>query len=54
MENKDVQQFYDVLSKYFNLDIIDNNKSKTIDHLTFFEENIFYKTNCLCYKFSLI
>ena len=23
MENKDVQQFYDVLSKYFNLEIID-------------------------------
>ena len=40
MENKDVQQFYDVLSKYFNLEIIDNNKSKTIDHLTFFEENM--------------
>ena len=40
MENKDVQQFYDVLSKYFNLEIIDNNKSETIDHLTFFEENI--------------
>ena len=40
MENKDVQQFYDVLSKYFNLEIIDNNKSETIDHLTFFEENM--------------
>jgi len=40
MENKDVQQFYDVLSKYFNLEIIDNNKSETIDNLTFFEENM--------------
>ena len=40
MENKDVQQFYDVLSKYYNLEIIDNNKSETIDHLTFFEENM--------------
>ena len=40
IENKDVQQFYDVLSKYFNLEIIDNNKSETIDHLTFFEENM--------------
>jgi len=35
-----VQQFYDYLSKFFNLEIIDNNKSETIDHLTFFEENI--------------
>ena len=40
IENKDVQQFYDVLSRYFNLEIIDNNKSETIDHLTFFEENM--------------
>jgi len=39
-ENKDVQQFYEVISKFFNLEIIDNNKSETIDHLTYFEENI--------------
>lgn len=39
-ENKDIKQFYDVLSKYFILDIFDNDNTEHIDQLTFFEENI--------------
>tara|TARA_A100001011_G_scaffold57523_1_gene56647 strand:+ start:1930 stop:2790 length:861 start_codon:yes stop_codon:yes gene_type:complete len=39
-ENKDIKQFYDVLSKYFILEIFDNDNTEHIDHLTFFEENI--------------
>ena len=39
-ENKDIKQFYDVLSKYFILDIFDNENTDHIDQLTFFEENI--------------
>ena len=39
-ENKDIKQFYDVLSKYFILEIFDNDNTEHIDQLTFFEENI--------------
>ena len=39
-ENKDIKQFYDVLSKYFILDIFENDNTEHIDQLTFFEENI--------------
>ena len=39
-ENKDIKQFYDVLSKYFILEIFDNDNTENIDQLTFFEENI--------------
>lgn len=39
-ENMDIKQFYDVLSKYFILDIFDNDNTEHIDQLTFFEENI--------------
>ena len=38
-ENKDVEKFYHVLSKYFNVDVFENNNTETIDQLTFFEEN---------------
>ncbi len=39
-ENKDVEKFYHVLSKYFNVDIFENNDTETFDQLNFFEENI--------------
>ena len=39
-ENKDIKQFYDVLSKYFILDNFDSDNTEHIDQLTFFEENI--------------
>jgi hypothetical protein len=35
-ENKDVEKFYHVLSKYFNVDVFENNNTETIDQLTFF------------------
>ena len=31
-ENKDIKQFYDVLSKYFILEIFDNDKTEHIDY----------------------
>ena len=39
-ENKDVENFYNVLSKYFNVDVFHSNNTDTLDQLTFFEENI--------------
>ena len=39
-ENRDVENFYNVLSKYFNVDVFHSNNTDTIDQLTFFEENI--------------
>ena len=39
-ENKDVENFYNVLSQYFNVDVFHSNNTDTIDQLTFFEENI--------------
>ena len=39
-ENKDIKQFYNVLSKYFILDIFDNENTEHVNQLTFFEENI--------------
>ena len=39
-ENKDVENFYNVLSKYFNVDVFHSNNTDTFDRLTFFEENI--------------
>ena len=39
-ENKDVENFYNVLSKYFNVDVFHSNNTDTFDQLTFFEENI--------------
>tara|TARA_B100001559_G_scaffold106601_1_gene89704 strand:+ start:348 stop:1208 length:861 start_codon:yes stop_codon:yes gene_type:complete len=40
IENKDVKEFYDVLSNYFNIDIFDNNNNENIGDITFFEENV--------------
>jgi hypothetical protein len=40
IENKDVKQFYDVLSNFFNIDIFENNNNENIGDLTFFEENV--------------
>ena len=40
IENKDVKEFYDVLSNFFNIDIFDNNNNENIGDITFFEENI--------------
>ena len=40
IENKDVKQFYDVLSNFFNIDIFDNNNTENISDITFFEENV--------------
>ena len=39
-ENRDVENFYNVLSKYFNVDVFHSNNTDTFDQLTFFEENI--------------
>ena len=39
-ENRDVENFYNVLSKYFNVDVFHSNNTDTLDQLTFFEENI--------------
>ncbi len=39
-DNKDVEKFYNVLSKYFNVDVFENNNTETLDQLMFFEENI--------------
>ena len=39
-DNKDVEKFYLVLSKYFNVDVFENNNTETLDQLIFFEENI--------------
>tara|TARA_B100001113_G_scaffold226812_1_gene186203 strand:- start:1408 stop:2268 length:861 start_codon:yes stop_codon:yes gene_type:complete len=39
-ENKDVENFYNVLSQYFNVDVFHSNNTDTFDQLTFFEENI--------------
>ena len=40
IENKDVKEFYDVLSNFFNIDIFDNNNNENIGDITFFEENV--------------
>ena len=40
IENKNVKQFYDVLSNFFNIDIFENNNNENIGDLTFFEENV--------------
>ena len=40
IENKDVKEFYDVLSNFFNIDIFDNNNNENIGDITFFEENL--------------
>ena len=40
IENKDVKQFYDVLSNFFNIDIFENNNNENIGDITFFEENV--------------
>jgi hypothetical protein len=40
IENKDIKQFYDVLSNFFNIDIFENNNNENIGDLTFFEENV--------------
>ena len=40
IENKDVKEFYDVLSNFFNIDIFDNNNNENISDITFFEENV--------------
>ncbi len=39
-DNKDVEKFYHVLSKYFNVEVFENNNTETLDQLMFFEENI--------------
>ena len=40
IENRDVKQFYDVLSNFFNIDIFENNNNENIGDITFFEENV--------------
>ena len=40
IENKDVKEFYDVFSNFFNIDIFDNNNNENIGDITFFEENV--------------
>ena len=40
IENKDVKEFYDVLSNFFNIDIFDNNNNENIGDIIFFEENV--------------
>ena len=40
IENKDVKEFYDILSNFFNIDIFDNNNNENIGDITFFEENV--------------
>ena len=38
--NSDVEKFYNIVSPYFNLEILEENNEGVFENLTFFEENI--------------
>ena len=38
--NSDIEEFYNVVSPYFNLEILDESNDGVFENLTFFEENI--------------
>ncbi len=38
--NRDIEEFYNVVSPYFNLEILDESNDGVFENLTFFEENI--------------
>ncbi len=38
--NSDIEKFYNVVSPYFNLEILDESNNGVFENLTFFEENI--------------
>ena len=38
--NSDIEEFYNVVSHYFNLEILDESNDGVFENLTFFEENI--------------
>jgi len=38
--NSDIEEFYNVVSPYFNLEILDESNEGVFENLTFFEENI--------------
>ena len=38
--NNDIEEFYNVVSPYFNLEILDESNDGVFENLTFFEENI--------------